>query len=48
MPVSSGLQKYFDSQRSKKDDIKKRFAAIAGQVDPAFTQSFQAFHDRIM
>ena len=48
MPVSSGLQKYFDSQRSKKGNMQQKFAALADQIDPAFMQSFEAFHDRII
>ena len=50
MTVSSGLQKYFDAQQKKKStqDMKKRFADLEWQVDPAFMQSFSAFHDKIM
>ena len=48
MPVSSGLQKYFDSQRKKKQDIKDRLASLADQIDPVFLQSFENFHERIM
>ncbi len=48
MPVSSGLQKYFDSQRQKKGDIKQRFEELSWQIDPAFMHSFEAFHDRII
>ncbi len=47
MPVSTWLQKYFDSQW-KKWDIKKKLQKIQGQVDPAFHHSFQQFHDRII
>ncbi len=48
MPVSSGLQKYFDSRRGKKDETKAKLDSIARQIDPAFSQSFQDFHDKIM
>lgn len=50
MPVSSGLQKYFDSQQKKKskDDMKKKFQDLAWNVDPAFMASFEAFNDRIL
>jgi hypothetical protein len=50
MPVSSGLQKYFDSQQKKKSqgDVKKKFQDLASQVDPAFMASFESFHDRIL
>lgn len=50
MPVSSGLQKYFDSKQKKKSqgDMKKKLQDIAQNIDPAFMQSFEAFHDRIM
>lgn len=48
MPVSSGLQKYFDSRKPKKSDMDEKFASLAGQIDPAFMQSFEAFHDKIM
>lgn len=50
MTVSSGLQKYFDAQQKKKSaqDMKKRFADLEWKVDPAFMQSFAAFHDKIM
>ena len=48
MPVSSGLQKYFDSKKPKKGDMQQKFASLAGQIDPAFMQSFEAFHDKIM
>ena len=48
MPVSSGLQKYFDSRKPEKSDMEERFASLAGQIDPAFMQSFEAFHDKIM
>ena len=43
MPVSSGLQKYFDSQRSKKGNMQQKFAALADQIDPAFMQSLKHF-----
>lgn len=50
MPVSSGLQKYFDAQQKKQtaQDMKKRFADLKGKIDPAFMQSFAWFHDKIM
>lgn len=50
MSVSSGLQKYFDSQQKKKSkgDMKKKFQDLATNVDPAFMASFEAFHDRIL
>lgn len=48
MPVSAGLQKYFDSRRGKKDDTQSRLDAIAGQIDPAFSQSFLDFRDKIL
>lgn len=50
MPVSSGLQKYFDSQQKKKSggDMKKKFQDLASQIDPAFMASFESFHDRIL
>lgn len=50
MPISSGLQKYFDSQQKKKSeqDMKKRFADLEWKIDPAFTQSFANFHNKIM
>jgi len=50
MPISSGLQKYFDSQQKKKSaqDMKKRFADLQWKIDPAFMQSFVWFHDKIM
>lgn len=48
MPVSSGLQKYFDSQKKKKGDMQDSLAKLKGQIDPAFLQSFEAFHDRIL
>lgn len=48
MPVSTGLQKYFDSKRSKKGDMQQKFAAISQQIDPAFMKSFEVFHDKIM
>ncbi len=48
MPVSAGLQKYFDSKRGQKDDIRKKLTSISHQIDPAFMQSFEAFHDKIM
>lgn len=50
MPVSSGLQKYFDSQQKKKSkgDMKKKFQDLAWNVDPEFLASFEAFHDRIL
>lgn len=50
MPVSSGLQKYFDSQQKKRaaQDIKKRFADLQWKIDPAFVQSFENFHNQIM
>ena len=50
MPVSSGLQKYFDSQQKKKSgsDMKKKLQEIALNIDPAFVSSFESFHDRIM
>jgi hypothetical protein len=50
MSVSSGLQKYFDSQQKKKSqgDMKKKFDDLAKQIDPAFLASFDSFHDRIL
>lgn len=50
MPVSSGLQKYFDSQQKKKSksDVEKKLEGLKGQVAPEFLQSFEAFHDRII
>ena len=50
MPVSSGLQKYFDSQQKKKSqgDMKDKLQKLAESVDPAFMKSFDAFHDRIL
>lgn len=50
MTVSSGLQKYFDSQQKKKSkgDMKKKFQDLAWNVDLAFMASFEAFHDRIL
>jgi len=48
MAVSSGLQKYFDSQRKKKGDMDDKLTALASQIDPAFMQSFIGFHDRIL
>lgn len=48
MPVSAGLQKYFDSRRGKKDDTHSRLAAIAGQIDPAFSASFSNFREQIL
>lgn len=48
MPVSSGLQKYFDSQKKKKGDIKKTLDSLKGQIDPAFLQSFESFNERIL
>lgn len=49
MVVSSGLQKYFDSQRKKKGgSIKDKLAKIESQIDPEFLRSFQVFHDRIL
>lgn len=50
MPVSSGLQKYFDSQQQKKSkrDIEEKFKDLSGKVDPVFLQSFEVFHDKLM
>ncbi len=50
MPVSSGLQKYFDSQYKKKSkgEMGQKFEDLAWQIDPAFMQSFEAFHDKLL
>lgn len=48
MPVSSGLQKYFDSQRKKKGDMQDKLEKLAWHIDPAFLKSFEEFHDKIM
>jgi len=50
MPVSSGLEKYFDAQQKKRtmQNMKKRFADLEWKIDPAFMQSFVSFHDKIM
>ena len=48
MVVSAGLQKYFDSRRGKKDDTQARLDALAGQIDPAFAQSFLDFRAKIL
>lgn len=49
MPVSSGLQKYFDAQHTwKKDDTQAKLDSIASQLDPAFSQSFLEFRERIL
>lgn len=47
MPVSAGLQKYFDGKR-KWDYTKAKLDAISQQIDPAFALSFSNFHDRIL
>lgn len=48
MPVSSGLQKYFDSQKKKKWDMQKKLDSLAEQIHPAFQESFEKFHEKIM
>lgn len=48
MPVSAGLQKYFDSQRKKSWDIEQKFASIAQDIDPKFSASFEDFRSRIL
>lgn len=48
MPVSAGLQKYFDSQKKKSGTMQDSLASLKWQIDPAFMQSFEAFHDKIM
>ncbi len=48
MPISAGLQKYFDSQKKKKGDMEDSFAKLKKQIDPAFLQSFEIFHDKLM
>ena len=50
MPVSSGLQKYFDSQYKKKSkgDFQKKIEDLSVSIDPAFMQSFEMFHEKIM
>jgi len=47
MPVSDGLQAYFDKQR-KKRDIWERLKKMQGDIDPAFMQSFEDFRLRIL
>ncbi len=48
MPVSAGLQKYFDSRRGKKDDTQARLDSMANQIDPAFMDSFRDFREKIL
>ncbi len=48
MAVSSGLQRYFDSQRQKKWDIRKKLEVLKRNINPAFVKSFEDFHDRIL
>lgn len=49
MVVSAGLQKYFDrSKKWKKDDTGAKLDAIASQIDPAFSMSFNVFRERIL
>ncbi len=49
MVVSSWLQKYFDtSKKWKRDDTKAKLDAIASQIDPAFSSSFESFKTRIL
>ena len=54
MPVSSGLEKYFDKSRKKKrkkngdSEIKEKLTAVESQIDPAFSMSFQSFKERIL
>ena len=47
MPVSDGLQAYFDKQR-KKRDIWARLEKMKGEIDPAFIKSFEDFRLRIL
>ncbi len=47
MPVSDGLQAYFDKQR-KKQDIWARLKKIQGDIDPVFMKSFEDFRLRIL
>lgn len=50
MSVSSGLQKYFDSQQKKKAkrDIDEKFWDLFDKIDPVFRQNFEKFHDTII
>lgn len=54
MPVSSGLEKYFDKTRKKKAkkddkaDIRGKLCSVESQIDPAFSMSFQSFKERIL
>ncbi len=47
MPVSSGLQQYFDKKRSKKQ-VQQKLDDIAGQIDPAFLASFEQFRTKVL
>ena len=48
MPVSAGLQKYFDSRRGKKATTQARLDSIATQIDPVFAQSFYEFRQKLL
>ncbi|MCH8518921.1 hypothetical protein LAT59_04130 [Candidatus Gracilibacteria bacterium] len=47
MPVSDGLQAYFDKQR-KKRVISQKLERVASDIDPAFLRSFEIFRERIL
>ena len=47
MPVSDGLQAYFDKQR-KKRDISIRLEKMMDDIDPQFAKSFEDFRSRIL
>lgn len=47
MPVSSGLEAYFDKNR-KKQSVKRKLDDIYSQVDPAFLLSFEKFRTQVL
>jgi len=48
MPVSAGLQKYFDGRRKGSKDIGDKLKKIQDQLDPKFLWKFEDFRTRIL
>lgn len=47
MPVSSGLEAYFDKKR-KKQAVAQKLDDVRAAVDPAFLASFDFFRDQVL
>jgi len=48
MPVSAGLQKYFNGRKKDPRDVGAKLKKIEDHIDPKFLGKFDDFRDRIL